>query len=135
MRTSKFVVFALFTLLVSVSARPAAAQVKQATPQLAIQAAYADLTANQLLITGQQFGERPAVVLDGIPLAVTFSDPQQIVATLPSGAADHPGTYRLIVSRGRGDTQYDVFAVTVGVAGPTGDKGDRAIPAPRGPRG
>jgi hypothetical protein len=134
MRASKLVLFPLAVVL-CLAAVPASAQSRFATPQLVVEAAYANLATGDLLIAGDRFGDRPTVVLDGIRLAVTYADNRQIVAKLPRDAESHPGTYRLVVSRGRGEPEVDVFSVTIGAIGPKGDKGDRGDPGPRGPEG
>jgi hypothetical protein len=137
MRTAKLALVSLVVVL-GLAAVSASAQTRFATPQLVIEAAYADLANGNLLIAGSRFGARPTVVLDGIRLAVAYADDRQIVAKLPRDAGNHPGTYRLVVSRGHGEPEVDVFNVTVGATGPKGDKGDqgeRGDPGPRGPEG
>jgi hypothetical protein len=102
-------------------------------PQLVIQAAQADLETGELLIAGDHFGNTPpTVLLDGLRLVVTLSQQRQIVAKLPANAAEHPGTYLLIVTRGPSDTHTDSFNVTIGAVGPKGDKGDRGDAGVRG---
>lgn len=130
-------------LALCLAAVTASAQSRFATPQLVIEAAYANLATGDLLIAGDRFGEHPDVVLDGIRLAVSYADDKQIVARLPRGAGEHPGNYRLVVSRGRAETQVDVFTVTIGAAacapgsaaGPEGPAGPTGPAGPAGPSG
>jgi hypothetical protein len=139
MRSHKFVILVLVVGAALLVAGDAVAQRRFPfpRPQLVIQAAYADLATGELLVSGQEFGDRPLqVILDGIHLTVKLVRDRQIIAVLPRDAAAHPGTYLLIVSRGHQDWQTDSFNVAIGgVAGGKGEKGDRGDPGPQGPQG
>jgi len=87
----------------------------------------ADTTANLVTIKGVNLidatGHSPKLVLLGaLQLPVVSASGDQIVASLPSGIA--PGSYRLTVGYGAGNTQSDQFDLTLGAAGPQGPKGD-----------
>jgi len=76
-----------------------------------------------------------------------------LVAGLPTGACDAPGTYRLLVvhtdkhgkeckeDEGGGEQRFSVIDVTIGAVGPKGEpgpqgeKGDRGDPGPQGEKG
>jgi hypothetical protein len=140
MRARKFILvpLILLTLGSSLALAQEDAQTQQnkfSLPQPVIEATYANLENGQLLVAGHNFGDRPTVTLDGIRLGVVHADDRQIVAKLPRGAGDHPGTYRLVVWRGHGVPLADTFSVTIGVAGPKGEKGERGDPGPRGIEG
>jgi hypothetical protein len=132
---SHLLVALVFASLVS-TAGTAAAQAKAVPPQLSISAAAADLDTGELFVAGRNFGATPPLVtLDGIALAVRVALPEQLVAVLPASAAAHPGTYRLVVSRGPSQTQTDTFHVTIGAQGPRGEKGDPGEPGVQGAPG
>jgi type VI secretion system Hcp family effector len=96
--------------------------------RLVISSAFADANTELLTIRGSGFGDRtPRVTLAGEPLSVLSSGPFEVLAALPLGL--EPGSYRLTVSRGRGDGKSDTFDVTLGAAGPAGP------PGPGGPEG
>jgi hypothetical protein len=108
----------------------------------------------QITILGENFPSRPLVTLDGtlLPDIVSHS-PTQIVASLQAvaGLENHPGDYRLTVSRvheeGGDLLASSTFVVTVGASGtpgppglpgPKGDKGDtgpQGLPGPKGDTG
>jgi hypothetical protein len=106
-------------------------------PQLIVQRAEADLSAETLLIEGQKllWNNDSAVVVTfaGTPLPILGATESQVLAQLPPGLT--PGSYLLKVSRGAGAVQNDVFDLTIGAVGPegpTGPKGDRGDPGPDG---
>jgi type VI secretion system Hcp family effector len=108
--------------------------------KLVISGAFADAEAELMTIRGANFGEhRPRVTLGGQALTVLSSGPFEILAALPPGL--EPGSYRLTVSRGRGEGRSDTFAVTIGAVGPAGPPGPEGpegppgLPGPQGPPG
>lgn len=115
----------------------------QGRPQLVVQSAEADLSAETLLIEGQNLlwnnDSAVAVTLAGSPLVILSATNAQVLAQLPPGLA--PGTYRLKVSRGSGSVQNGGLDLTVGAGGPAGPtgprgpEGQRGEPGPEGPTG
>ena len=86
-------------------------------PQLVVQRAEADLSAETLLIEGDRLlwanDSAVVVTLAGTPLAVLpGATESQVLAQLPPGLA--PGSYVLKVSRGSSTLQNGVFDVTIG---------------------
>ena len=103
-----------------------------------IQMASVDESRELLTIWGRHFGDRtPRVTLAGNELVVLESGPEQIVAQLPAGI--EPGTYRLVVSRGRrGGSEAGSFDLSIGgddSTGPPGPAGPEGPPGPTGPEG
>jgi hypothetical protein len=89
-----------------------------------------------ITITGADFGDEvPRVTLGLTELAVLTHGPTEIVAGLPERVP--PGSYQLLVHRGRGSGALDreapgVFVVTIGATGPVGPqgiKGEKGDPA------
>lgn len=125
-------------LIVALSpASSAAAHDREDRGRLAISSAFADANTELLTIRGSGFGNRaPRVTLAGEPLPVLSSGPFEILASLPLGL--EPGSYRLTVSRGRGEGKSDTFDVTLGAAGvagppgPEGPEGPAGLPGPQG---
>jgi hypothetical protein len=106
--------------------------------QLTVTSAQADFAIGRLTIKGSQFGsEAPTVMLSGQPLTVVTFTSESIEAMLPAGIA--PGTYVLSVSRGGSgnvnDAKTATLHVTLGTAGPKGDKGDQGLQGPKGDKG
>ena len=119
---------------------PAAAHDREDRGKLVISSAVADANVELLTIRGVNFGgARPRVTLAGEALSVMSSGPFEILAALPAGL--EPGSYRLTVSRGRGEGRSDTFDVTIGAAGapgppgPEGPEGPPGLPGPQGPPG
>lgn len=83
-------------------ASPVAAQPLTAgAGPLAIDEAVPDAGSGTLTIAGVNFGSRPFVTLDLIPLDVQLAIDRRVIAVAPIGAMP-PGTYQLTVSRGPG---------------------------------
>ena len=119
---------------------PAAAHDREEEGKLVISGASADASLELLTIRGANFGGRlPRVTLAGEALTVLNSGPFEILAALPAGL--EPGSYRLTVSRGRGEGRSDTFDVTIGAVGPAGPPGPEGpegppgLPGPQGPPG
>lgn len=125
-----------------------------APSQLVVLSAHVDRAAGTLTITGLDFGEAtPRVTLGVDDLEVVSHDLGQAVAELPSGFP--AGSYLLIVARGSGLPEYDVFHVTLpdaappttgadrpahaealrGATGPAGSPGQQGATGPAGPPG
>jgi len=122
------------TLLAFVCATQPALGAPPSPPQLVIVSAKADAGAGTLIIDGSAFGDgTPAVTLNGMPLTVVTSTPNEILASLPSGL--DPGTYLLTVSRGPATTQFDSFNLTLGAVGPQGPAGATGATGATGPQG
>ena len=106
-------------------------------PQLTVETAEADLTAETLLITGKKLvwsnDTDVQVTLAGAPLVVLSAAETQILAQLPPGLA--PGSYLLKVSRGTGTVQNGTFDVAIGGVGPAGPKGPKGDMGDTGPQG
>ena len=115
-------------------------------PQLVVERAEADLTADTLLIEGRKLlwnnDSAVLVTLAETPLLVLSGTETEVLAQLPPGLV--PGSYLLKVSRGQSTVQNDVFDVTIGAVGATGptgpkgamgDTGPQGVPGPTGPSG
>ncbi|HEV8242189.1 MAG TPA: hypothetical protein VGS57_22675 [Thermoanaerobaculia bacterium] len=123
--------------------------------QLVVLSAHADRAAHTLILTGLDFGEAtPRVTLGVDDLEVVSHSLGQVVADLPDRFP--AGTYLLIVARGAGLPEYDVFHVTLpdlpeataerpekpaapeekrGVAGPAGPTGPTGVAGAQGAMG
>lgn len=119
---------------------PAAAHDREDRGKLVISSAFADANTELLTIRGSGFGDRaPRVTLAGEPLPVLSSGPFEVLAALPAGL--EAGSYRLTVSRGRGEWRSDTLDVTIGATGapgppgPEGPEGSPGLPGPQGPSG
>jgi hypothetical protein len=144
---------ALVAIALFGGAAPAAAQAAKA-PQLVIISAHADRTAGTLVVTGLDFGdEAPRVTLGVDDLEVLESSPGRVEVDLPPSFP--AGSYLLIVARGPGVAEYDVFHAAVpelpseraarelppppaqprGPIGPQGATGQPGPPGPPGPSG
>lgn len=100
----------------------------------------ASADAEVLTIRGVNFGDAaPYVALGGVPLVVLSSTSEEIEAQLPDGTA--PGSYLLVVARNPHKIPFYLFDVTIGAAGPQGergpqgDRGPQGEPGPQGPPG
>ena len=98
-----------------VSATPTAQQAP--APQLVVTDAAPDISGETLTITGANFGNRPLVTLDLIPLTVQIAVNTQIVAAAPVSAMP-AGDYLLSVSRGPSAADNGSFTLTLGAGGP-----------------
>ncbi len=87
---------------------------------LAIDSAVPDAGSQTLTIAGANFGPRPFVTLDLIPLDVRLAIDTRVVAVVPV-AEMPPGQYQLTVSRGPGPGESASFDVAIngGAASPT----------------
>src|SRR6185436_10918650 len=86
-----------------VAAIAASAQMLAQAPPLTIASAVPDPSGQTVTITGTNFGGRPLVTLDLVPVPVRFSVDSQIVAVVPVNAMP-AGKYLLTVSRGAAAT-------------------------------
>lgn len=95
----------------------------------------ADITGGYLYVTGENFGRRDELTLKlaGQPLAILVKTEVQLIAALP--AATQPGTYRLVLQKGRGVDVLDSVDVTIGGIGPAGPEGPQGAPGPSGIQG
>ena len=91
---------------------PASAAAQAPSPQLVVRSAIPDPSGQTLTIAGANFGSRPLVTLDLIPVTVQFGIDSQLVAAVPIGQMP-PGTYLLTVSRGPGATESGSFPLTL----------------------
>ena len=104
----------LLLALAFVTARAIAQQA--AAPQLIVEGAAPDPSGQTLTISGANFGTRPLVTLDLIPLTIQFGMDSRIVASVPVN--DMPaGTYLLTVSRGPSPAESGSLSITPGLTG------------------
>jgi hypothetical protein len=133
-------------LVVLTTATPVRAQAHNQTPALVIYNTLPNLAAEQLTITGQNFGTAPeTITLNGFPLPYSVYTDTVIVANLPGGVIATPGTYTLTIVRpgppGTASLRTGVADVTIGAAGPAGPRGEAGAPGapgdigPAGPQG
>ena len=103
--------------------------------QPAITKVEADLVGGYLYVSGENFGKRDQLTLTlaGEPLAVLVKTDLQLIAALP--ASTQPGTYRLVLQKGRGADVLDSVDVTIGSTGPTGPEGPQGTPGQPGAQG
>lgn len=105
-----------FLLALAMAGRLAAAQ--QATgPQLVVTAAAPDASGQTVTITGGNFGNRPLVTLDLVPLTVQVAVDTQIVAAAPVNMMP-AGEYLLTVSRGPSALETGSFLLRLGADAP-----------------
>lgn len=111
--------------------------------QLMIFNAVPNLVAQQLVITGQNFGTRPQLIaLNGSALTFSVYTNTVIVADLPASVIASPGTYTLMVTRSGPFLTLllrtwvtDVSIGSVGPEGPQGKAGPQGEIGPMGPPG
>jgi protein-disulfide isomerase len=89
-----------------------------AAPQLFVTSAVADASAETLTISGGNFGRRPFVTLDLVPLEIRFANDTLILAAAPIHAIP-AGEYLLTVSRGAAPADTASFQVSLGAAEPS----------------
>ena len=125
---------AVWTVAITFPGLPAAAQpVAAGIAPLAVDEAVADPGSESLTIAGANFGARPFVTLDLIPLDVRLAIDTRVVAVAPVGAMP-PGTYQLTVSRGPGPTESASIDVVInGGAQPATALPAVVVPAQAGP--
>ena len=92
---------------VGLSAQPAP------TAQLVVSDARPDAAASTVTITGENFGRRPLVTFDLIPVRVENASETEIVAAVPVSLMP-AGDYLLTVSRGPAPTEHATFDLTLG---------------------
>lgn len=90
----------------------AAAQTQAASGQLVIDSASPDAGSDTLTIAGANFGPRPFVTLDLIPMNVHLAIATRIVVGVPIGSMPG-GSYILTVSRGPGSGESASFDVVL----------------------
>jgi hypothetical protein len=99
-----------------------------------IQNARPDEGQGVLTIEGLHFScERLRVRLNEFELSVLGCSPRGILALLPGQVV--PGTYRLRVTTGHGDTREDSLDLTIGTVGPQGPEGPQGLPGLNGADG
>src|SRR5439155_12612777 len=76
-----------------------------------------DPSGQTLTITGANFGARPLVTLDLLPVTIQFSIDSQIVAAVPVNMMP-PGKYLLTVSRGSSPVESASLQITLGSVQP-----------------
>ena len=81
--------------------------------QLVVTGAVADAASQTVTITGRNFGNRPFVTLDLVPLTVKASIDTQILASVPIDQMP-PGQYFLTVSRGPSATEHGSWQLVLG---------------------
>ena len=112
-----------FGLGLGASGLPVAAQQlsqQPPAPQLVVTSATPDPGGQTLTITGANFGARPLVTLDLVPVTIRFAIDTQIVAAVPVN--DMPaGTYLLTVSRGASAAESGSLQLALGAVEPARD--------------
>jgi protein-disulfide isomerase len=89
------------------------------TPPVTVTGAVPDPSGQTLTITGTNFGSRPLVTLDLLPVTVQFAVDTQVVAAVPVKMMP-AGKYLLTVSRGTLPTDSASIQVTLGGSGQSG---------------
>lgn len=125
------VVFCLFFALFSLD-------LAAAPPgQLRIISAQPDYAYGKLYLTGVNFPLPPnklTVTVNGQVIADALAtSATTITGMLPPGLP--PGSYVVTVSSGSASTQSDSLAMTLGAAGPQGERGPQGLQGPVGPQG
>src|SRR5438128_608697 len=108
----------LAALAVALLRMPLSAAAQQPpAPQLIVSTAVPDPSGQTLTITGANFGARPLVTLDLLPVTIQFSIDSQIVAAVPVNMMP-PGKYLLTVSRGSSPVESASLQITLGSVQP-----------------
>jgi len=115
MRRARAVVAVITCVMLHAVGRVGAQQV--GSPALAIAEAVPDAASRTLTITGQNFGLRPLVTLDLIPLTIQIAIDTHIVATAPFDVMP-AGRYLLTVSRGASTAESATIELTLGADPP-----------------
>ena len=106
-------------VFVGLIAAAASARAEQAPPpQLFVTSAVADASGETLTISGGNFGARPFVTLDLVPLEIRAAIDTLIVAVVPVDAITS-GEYLLTVSRGPAPAESATSQVTLGASMPS----------------
>jgi protein-disulfide isomerase len=105
------VAFVLLTLA------PAIPVIAQPAPPLVVTSAVPDPSGQTITVIGANFGARPFVTLDLLPVPVQFAVDSQLVASVPVNQMP-PGTYLLTVSRGPAATDSGSLPLVVGTPAP-----------------
>jgi protein-disulfide isomerase len=103
-------------------------------PQLFVTGAVPDASGETITISGGNFGTRPFVTLDLVPLEIRAAIDTLIVAAAPVGAAP-AAEYLLTVSRGPAASENASFQVTLGAAGPSRPDAAKGLQPGRNARG
>lgn len=82
-------------------------------PPLQLSSAVPDADGQSLIITGTNFGRRPLVTLELLPVTVRYSLGATLVVAVPVSQMP-PGTYLLTVSRGATPAENASLSVTLG---------------------
>ncbi len=127
-RLAQYVTALVFVLGLATEGSQAAAQGPPA-PQLLVTGAVADASSQTLTISGENFGARPFVTLDLVPIAARSATDSQIVAAVPVNMIP-PGTYLLTVSRGPSASETGSFQLTLGGGKPKSDPAATSNPLP-----
>jgi type VI secretion system Hcp family effector len=129
------VVASLSLLSGSAAADEFESQTHRSIGELTIASAIADQDQELLTVRGSHLALwfRPKVTLGGVDLAVASFSPTEVLAILPAGLAT--GSYRLVITRWRGDTRREGFEVAVGGVGPAGPTGPQGPEGKEGPPG
>lgn len=100
------------------------AQPAPSRPQLVVASAMPDAASQTLTIAGGNFGNRPFVTLDLVPLTVQVAIDTQIVASAPVDIMPS-GTYLLTVSRGPAAAESASLQITLGAGDAKPDQAPR----------
>jgi hypothetical protein len=135
----------VFVLLVALSfaqAAPSIATAAQSGGHLLITAVQVDEVSSTITILGEQldFGGPLQVTLGGTDITAQCQTPPPVSTriTCSLSSLPNPGDYLLTVSRGTGQSQNDLYDLTIGAVGPQGPQGppgSQGTTGPAGPQG
>jgi hypothetical protein len=116
------------------------AQIPVQAPRIASAVIATTTMPNQITLTGTGFGvSMPLVTMDEIPLLVLNFTDANVLALVPAGISNHPGTYNLTLTNtatpSNAGAHQGSIDVTVGAVGPPGLKGDTGARGEAGPPG